>query len=230
MARVKGSGSDYQEVDTGVKAARVVGFQPDLGALGGGIGGAYQACVTSGALTAITAYTSSAGHLAAFRNANTAKVCIIERILARLQLVVGPSAAQEFGLLAVRTSAHTVQPAAGGAAVAVTTPAFKKRGGTAYYPPPGAALYYANSTTVLTAGTYTPDTQPLAERRAWALAAAATVQLIDVTLDLDFTGRRPLVLGPDEGFLIGNSILMANSLAARLTLQVDWAEAASFPQ
>ncbi len=204
-------------------AALTTAMAPDIG----GTGSRNALTTFSGALTAITAYTSSAGHLYSFQNATAtaAKLILVHRIRATFVPTVMTSSAQEFGFAIYQTTAHTAQPT-GGAAVTMTSPAGKMR---TSLPVSEAAIYYANSTSVLTAGTYTPKTQPLAQEMAWCLAAGATVQFPRVELDVDFK-ERPMVLAQNEGFLVANVILMANSLAGRLCIRTEWSDVPSYGQ
>ncbi len=187
----------------------------------GTLGGRYRAVTESGILTAITAVTSSAGHLLAFRNpSGSGKIVKIERLQLEFAPTVLPSTAQECGFKFMATTAHSVQPAAGGAAVTLTTPQLKKK---TSYPVPTSQIYYANSTTVLTTGTYTQKTQPLGGTAMFLIIEGAAVVKPVITLDVDLRDD-PQELAEDEGILLVNSILMANNLAGRLTTTIDWAE------
>lgn len=185
----------------------------------------FRITTVSGALTAITAYTTSAGHLLTFRNPAVAAgtkqpLVFIDRVQLQFQVTVQPSAQQDIGFSVRRTTAHTVNAAVGGGAVTTTTPQGKLDvlGGV-----PAATIYYANSTTVLTAGTYTPDTLPLGESHAYTLVAGAANPKEAATLDIDLRGNA-LILGADEGLVVANVVLMANSLAGILTTTIEWRE------
>ena len=190
-------------------------------------GGRYIHTHQTGALTAIAAVTSSAGHLWAFRNAtsDTSRLCLIERVFATLTGTVGASTAQEVGLALYRTTSHTVQPT-GGTAATLTTPQTKLRTSHAV---PQATIYGEDTTGALTAGTYTMDTVPLMVSTEWCLAASAAVPIPKVRLDLDLS-LSPLVLAKDEGLLLANQILMANSFAAKLAVTVIWREVPGYQQ
>jgi hypothetical protein len=216
-------GSNIAEV--GVDGlSRVVTYGPDIGSLGG----RFRVFTKSGALAAIAANNGTNGLLWALRNgsATSTKLVLIERIRAVAQVSVLPSAAQEFGINIFRTTAHTVNPAAGGAAVAVTTPQTKLRVSSVV---PEAAIYFANSTTQLTAGTHTLDTLAMDEETGHALVAGADIPKNRVVLDLDLR-TSPLVLAVNEGLVIGNAVLEANSLAYSLAVACQWREVPSYGQ
>lgn len=202
---------------------RVAPYGPDVGSLGNRHIHTHQ----TGALTAIAAVTSSAGHLWAFRNGTveSGRLCLIERVRATLTGTVGASTAQEVGICLYRTTAHTVQPT-GGTAATLTTPQTKLRVSKAV---PQATIYGEDTTGALTAGTYTMDTVPLAVETEWCLAAGAAVPIPKVVLDFDVR-HSPLVLAADEGMLLANQILMANSFAAKLAVTVIWREVSSYGQ
>lgn len=185
--------------------------------------GRYRVVTRSGALTAIAAVTTTAGHLLSLRNpatsANPIRICI-ERVTCKLQLTVLPSVAQEFGISVFRTTSHTVNDSAAGAAVSLTTPQGKLKSAS---DAATAAIYFANGTAEVTGSTLTLDTLPMADERAWALVAGATIPINAATLDLDLR-ENPLDLGADEGIVVGNSVLMANSLAGRLVTAIEWSE------
>lgn len=229
MASIKGSSTNYLEVEPNLNAARVVTYPPNTGAAG--VGGAFQAIAVSGVLVAITGFPgTNNGQLVSLQNLTTGIVCVIERIKLAFQITVLPSTAQEYGFGLVRTTAGTVQAAAGGAAITKTTPNTKKRGGTALYAAPALNIYAANSTTEITTGTYTPDTTLFADERDFALVAGAAVPKNKTVLELDYRFGRPIVLAAGEGLLGVATVTMANALAGRLVTTVEWAEMAAYPQ
>lgn len=202
------------------------GYVTSLGPDFGSVGGRYWCQTISGALTAIAAKTASAGHLLSFQNATatSTKLCLVHRIKVLFTPTVAATVAQQVGMGIYRTRPHTVQPT-GGAAVTLTTPQLKERTSTAV---PEAAIYYANSTGALTAGTYTLDTQSIWDERDWNLASGAAVPFPKINFELDFKDR-PMVIAQNEGFLVTNSVLMANSLAGNLVVGIEWSEVPSFP-
>jgi hypothetical protein len=216
----RGHSDVVAEVEANTRAFRSVSYGPDVGSFG-----RYRVTTASAALTAIAALTSSAGHLWAFRNADSSRIALIERLRINFQLTVLPSAAQEVGFAVHQTTAHTAQPT-GGADVSMATPQVKMRTSHGI---PASAIHFANSTGALTAGTYTQKTLPIIRDSLWAIVAGATIPIPKLTMDLDLRAS-PIVVAPDEGLLIGNSILMANSVAGRLMVECEWREVSSYPQ
>lgn len=186
----------------------------------------FRVTTVSGALTAVAAHTASAGHLLTFRNPAVAAgtkqpIVFIDRVQLKFQVSVMPAATQQLiGMCVYRTTAHTVNAAAGGAAVTTTTPQTKLdvAGGV-----PTSAIYYANSTTALTAGTYTIDSLMLGGAHDFVLVAGAANVKNAVEVDVDLRGNA-LTLGGDEGFIVSNHVAMADSLAGYLTVTIDWRE------
>lgn len=222
--QIRGSSSAANVAAIGADGnLQAVSLGPDIGSLGG----RYRHLHQTGAITAIAAVTGSAGHLWTFRNASveSGRLCLIEKISARYVITVGATVAQETGLSLWRTTAHTVDPTSGTAAT-LTTPQTKLR---VSHPVPQATIYGENTTGSLTAGTYTMDTVPLACETVWQLASGATVPIPQVVMDVDFTDS-PLVLAADEGLIVANHILQANSLAAKLRVMVQWREVSSYGQ
>ncbi len=224
MAQIKGPVSGaYADVQSVSKALLTTRLGPDIGSAGG----RYRCVTYSASLAATAAFTSSAGHLWAFRNAHASQLSLIEKLkVSMVALVLPASTHQEFGVIVHQTTAHTVQPT-GGAAVALTTPQLKMRTSQAV---PTSTIYYEDSTGgALTAGTYTMKTQPLALESGWANVAGAAVPKPSVVLERNFENA-PIVLAPDEGLLVSNFIALADSLSCRLIVEVEWREVAAFAQ
>lgn len=209
------------DVDRG-NALRVVrGYGPGLGATGG----RYRAVTISGALTAIAAVTASAGHLLGFRNPGTNALALVEKIKLKWTPTVLPSTAQEVGFAVYKCTACTASPT-GGATVSNVTPQLKLR---TSHSVPTCVIHYANGTAALTAGTQTLNTQPLGEVHDFHIIAGAAVVKNNVELALDFS-TNPLVLALNEGFIVANAVLMANSLAGTLVCDIEWRECDTFGQ
>lgn len=219
--RAKTAANGLAEIEANTGAIRHVAHGPDIGA-----NGRFRAVVVSGSLVAVAAVTSSAGHLLGFRNPSTSKLVLLEKIRLAFQTNVLPSTAQEFGFAVYKGTAFTALPT-GGATITTTTPQLKMRTSHAV---PNATLHYANSTSALTAGTYTLNTQPLAEEHDFALVAGAAVAKNKTILELTFGTVTPLVLAQDEGIIVANAILMANSLAGTLVSALEWREVDAYPQ
>lgn len=214
------AGTTMQVTSSG--AANVVLQGPDIGSTGS----RNMTTTVSGVLTAIAAKSASAGHLYAFRNATSGtNRVLLHKLWVRFRPTVAATAAQEIGMSVWRATAYTAQ-ATGGADVTLTTPQALLN---TSLPVTAAAIHFANSTGALTAGTYTLDSQPLADFRDWNLASGAAVPfpLIDFTLDF---GNQPLVMQKNEGFIVANAVAMQNSLAGHLNIQAVWSDVPSYPQ
>lgn len=185
-----------------------------------------HSCKT-GATTAIAALNGTNGiHWACrFTTATTGKLALVERIVAQYTTTVMPSTAQQTGVTLFRATAFTAMPTAG-TAQTLTTPNAKLRVSADV---PEMLISCEDTTSEMTAGTHTLDSQPLAEETLWALVAGATVQFVHPRLDLDLTSS-PLVLANNEGLLIGPSVTQANSLAQVLRVRIQWREVTSYGQ
>lgn len=189
-------------------------------------GGAYRTAAVSGLLTGVAAATATLGHLFALRWApvETQKLqrLVIQRLRARWQTVAGFTAAQEVGmdLIVARSysAAHT-----GGTAVTLTGSNAKK---VAVFPTSVVADMRIGDTGALTAGTHTFDAQPIARVAFAELAAAATVPkgAMEIFLSTEDLAAHPIVLAPNEGLVLRNSILMGAGGTARLAVELDWLE------
>lgn len=220
------SGSAGPIADVGYGGEQSVTLMgPALGATGG----RYRHVATTGATTAIAAL-SNAGtngiHWACrFAPASSTKLCLVEKIFAQYTSTVGPSTAQQTGVVLFRASAFTAIPTSGTAAT-LTTPQTKLRTSEAV---PELLISAEDTTSEMTAGTHTLDTVPLAALTRWHLAAGATVQMPNVDLDLDFTAS-PLVLAANEGLLLGPAVTQANSLAQVCRVMIQWREVLAYGQ
>lgn len=191
--------------------------------------GAYRSGAKTGLLTGVAAGDATAGHLWAVRFPAVAatsvrekrKRAIIQRLRARWFTVAGFTAAQEIGLELFKLTGYTA-PHTGGAAV---TPSKKV---TAFAAP--LMTGRIGTTGALTAGTQTLDTDPIAGGAYAELAAAATVAKgsIDLSMTTEDLDRHPLVLAPDEGLVLRNTIAMGAGGTARLIVELDWLEVERF--
>lgn len=218
--QIRGNNNVVAEVESNVRAQRVVPYGPDVGS-----NGIYRVVATSGALTAVAAKTASAGHCFAFRWDSSSKLCLIESLSVRANVTTSPSSAQEFGFAAFMARSYTAN-SSGGTALTMTTNNAKLR---ASYATSQVAEIRIGTTDAFTAGTYTLDAQPFLEMRQHELVAAATVQKTNLQEFFDGS-KSPIVLAQNEGFVITNSVLMANSLAVRLVVSVQWREVDSYAQ
>jgi hypothetical protein len=206
--------------------------------------GAFRLAATSGLLTGVAAATNAdtgVGHLFAFRWQPTVnptptrylKWCVIQRIRAHWRTISGFTAAQEVGLDMYKVTGYSASHS-GGTALTLTAPTNEKRTGVApaagvnrggQYGSQVADLRIA-TTGALTAGTFTIDSNPLAQDCYAELAAAATVP--KGRFDLEFLNQDdpgfPLVLAPAEGIIIRNTVAMGTGGTARLIVELDWLE------
>lgn len=203
--------------------------------------GAFRVCATSGVLSGIAAATATAGHLFVMRwnppvspsTTRYLKWCAIQRIRAKLITIHGPTAAQEIGIdvsvlrgfsanysggTALTFGAHDQQKRTG------TAPAAGINGG-GMQPSQMADMRIA-STSALTAGTQTFDAQPIAQDSVSEAASAATVltgRAVAEFVNQDDPGF-PIVLAPNEGICVRNTILQGAGYTGRLMVEVDWFE------
>lgn len=204
--------------------------------------GAFRVCATSGLITAVAAGTATAGHLFAMRwnppqnpsLTRNLKWCAIQRIRAHWRTVAGFTAAQEVGLDLSVLRGYSGSHSGGTALTPFTTTNQQKRAGTApsaginaggMFPSQMADMRIAG-TGALTAGTHVFDPFPISQDGYAELAAAATVP--KGRFDVEFLNADqpafPLVLAPNEGLCIRNTVLMGAGGAVRLTVEVDWFE------
>lgn len=188
--------------------------------------GAYRVAAVSGLLTGVAAASATAGHLFAVQWAPASKekiqTCVLQRLRARFVTITGYTAAQEIGIDVVVARAFTVA-GSGGTALTLTTNNAKKR--TAF-PTSLMADMRIGTTGALTAGTQTLDAQPLAQGVGSELAAAATVQkgVAELYLSTEDLDRYPVVLMPQEGLIVRNTIAQGAAGTGRLVVEMDWLE------
>lgn len=221
--QIRGNSGTVVESETNSRALIISPRPPDVLT-----GGAFRLGVQSGDLTGVAARTSSAGHLVAFRNpTGSTMLAIIQRIRARWFTNAGFTAAQLIGLSMYRVTGYTAAHT-GGTAATLTTPMAKKRTSHAV---PVCTVQYP-TTGALTAGTQTFDTtlQPLAAGFYSELAAAATVQKgqIDINFEPQHEGGYPFVLAASEGIVVCNEVAMGAGGTARLVVEFDWIERATY--
>lgn len=184
----------------------------------------YRICAETGLLAAgLAAATASAGHIGAFRWGNSTNKCHILGARAVWTTETGPSVAQFVGLdmLVVRgyTASHT------GGTDLTTAPAGYLRDVRQ-----GASLVTdlrLATTGALTNGTHsTDDVNSIARGRMGELASGASVYTGSFSIEYapGRYGGGPLVLRKDEGILLRNLVLTANSLTARVVWEIDWRE------
>lgn len=183
------------------------------------VGGQYRLSLKSGLLTLIAAETSTAGHIAAFRNIGANPV-VVDRIAARWWTTTGFTAAQEVGLGLVMARSYTASHT-GGTAATITTGNGKKN--VDHLALTGLIDFRMGTTTALTAGTHTLDAQNFAEAGTQELADGASVvkKTFELIYEPPINGGK-LVLAQNEGFVLRNAILGGTAGVWRVSLGVDF--------
>jgi hypothetical protein len=183
------------------------------------VGGQYRLNLKSGLLTLIAAQTSSAGHVAAFRNIGASPI-VVDRIAARWWTTTGFTSAQEVGMGLVMARSYTASHT-GGTAATIAADNGKKN--AAHLLLTGLIDFRMGTTTALTAGTHTLDSQNFADAGIQELAASATVPLksFDLIYEPPVNGGK-LVLAQNEGFVLANHILGGTAGVWRVSLGVDF--------
>ena len=193
--------------------------------------GAYRIASVSGVLTGVAAASSTAGFLWSMRwspagtsNTGNIKFALIQRLRARMATIHGPTATQELGIDLIMARSYSASPT-GGTSATLTTNNAKKR--TAF-PLTQMTDIQVGNTGALTAGTQTLDAQPIAQQSVSEVAFAATVQATpgpEILLTTQDMEEYPIVLAPNEGLIIRNTIAQGAGYTARLVVEVDWREA-----
>lgn len=193
--------------------------------------GRYRNTIKSGALTTVAAYTTTAGHVFAWRWDDatvTGLIGFVRYVGVKFILTTAFGTDQEvaFGLRAARayTASHT-----GGAAIDVggtITGTGKRRTGQ---PPSLLTSCRMGTTDALTAGTHVIDANPLSvasffaetvgdEMPSWE-SGGGFATLWDSRLSGDH-----LEFDNDEGFIISNEVLMGATGVGSLYVCVEWDE------
>lgn len=190
--------------------------------------GAYRVAAVSGLLTGVAAGSASAGHLFALRwaPAKTERQnwFVLQRLYARLITVTGFTAAQEVGMDLSIARSYSARHSGGNAVALVGTPnAGQKRSGM---PTSIVDDMRIGSTGALTNGTETLDAAPIASRSYADLAAAATVAkgACEIVIAGDTSAQYPIVLAPNEGLVLRNTVAMGAGGTCRLVVELDWLE------
>jgi hypothetical protein len=211
-----GADSTLLTVDPTFKAARVV-VKPDE------LTGAYQVGTASGALTTVAAFTSTAGHVFAFRWApGTGALCAIKRVSVGFVCTTAFGSAQQMGFALYSARSYSGSHS-GGTAVTLTGNNNKYRTSLTTT---GATDVRIGSTTALTAGTHTLDSQPLGATYFWVAGVGTQLANTDL-ISYDATDY-PLILANNEGFVIANTTLMGATGVGSLVVNVEWFEASAY--
>lgn len=198
--------------------------------------GAYRAAAPTGAVTVLAAATASAGQLLNFRNPSATLSCFIKRIGARFTLTTAYTTAQETGCDLILAHAFTVN-GTGGTAVDVgsTVAHTGKLASTQPTSVITAGCVRVATASTITAGTHTLDANPFAVMSAWSAGIGDQVPLVTAggaggyghLFNVDTApGHEPLVIGPGQGFVIRNLILMGAVGVGRWDFLVEWDEGA----
>lgn len=205
--------------------AAVTQYVADLGTGGG----RYSLQCETGAQTAIAALsnagTNGISWACRFAPASSTKLALVHRIVGQLDTTVGATVAQRFGITLFRATAFTAIPTSG-TAQTTTTPQTKLR---VSQPVPEMLISCEDTTSQMTAGTHTLDTQPIFSKTTFQLASGAAVPIPDLIFDIDF-GASPLVLAANEGLLAGPAVTQANSLAQIFRMRMVWSEVTTYNQ
>lgn len=186
-----------------------------------GIGGHYRV-----ARRFTPAGTTLAGNLWTFRNPSASGlVMVIGRVSLRAVQIAAPTAAIEdrFNLKVARS--YTVADATGSASIAPTAAMQEMRTSMASAV---AQIREANVAAGASGGTKTLDTDAIATGSFWVAAAVPGAMQAPVPI-LDYypsvaDGQHPLLLAPDEGFIIANENNFGATSGIILHLEINWAE------
>lgn len=183
--------------------------------------------VVSGALTLVAAGTTTAGHVFAARNPDTAKKVLLRYLAVDFNLTTAFTGAQAMGFDVIAATAYSASHTAGTAIDVGSTLANSQKIRTN----DALSLFTANtvrigSTGALTAGTHTLHANALASCQKWMGAVGAQLQatLLDARDDGDGAVRSPWEFGADEGFVIRNTILMGAAGVGSLIVTMEWDE------
>jgi hypothetical protein len=193
--------------------------------------GAFRTGAKTGLVAGVTTGSSTNGHLWALRWAPNVsgtpnprrQFAAIKRFRARWFTISGFTAAQEVGLDLFRVTSYTAAHS-GGTGAAALTPSSLTRGNP-FATSPLMAGRIAGSDQ-LTAGTQTFDTDPIASGAFAELAAAATVPkgLFELFMSTEDLLEYPLILAPNEGLVLRNTIAQGAGGTARIVVECDWLE------
>lgn len=187
--------------------------------------GAYAIAASSGLLTTVAAGTNSAGHIFACRWGPAAagtgpQFFVLQRLRARLvSQFPGFTAAQELAIDLAILQTYTAPHTAGTAVV--PTPKRASFAVSNFQ----AAHIQIGTTGALADGTHAAITNVVgADSSAEPAAAVTTKSRLEIFKSTEDLDREPLVLAPNQGFVIRNSILMGAAGTARLIVEMDWLE------
>jgi hypothetical protein len=160
--------------------------------------------------------------IAALRWTHASKICLVTRIRAQMYTLTPPTTAQSWGIDAVIGRSYTASHT-GGTAVNFSGNNVKKR--TSYASSQMGDMRMITSA-ALGGGTVTADADPIGRSSRWELVGAATVQHVPVVMDLDWRDivSHPPILVQNEGILIRNTDLTANTMTYTGVVTFEWLE------
>ena len=210
MAQIQsGADATLLTVDPTFNAARVSIRPPELT-------GAYRIAKSTGTIAAATA----AGVLAAFRYPGTG-VAVITSIRVGINVLTAYTAGSiVFSVYGTRS--YTATETTNYTACTLTGNNAKLRTSFATC----SALFGVATTTGITGGTGTEDTQPFAST-TFNLPATVTGQPVQDFFTFNMQ-THPLVLGQNEGFRLRNDTAFAAVGTSNLVVMVEWFEAAAY--
>ena len=198
--------------------------------------GSYRLVASTGAVTTVAARTATAGHIFSFLWAPaslTTYNAYIRRVAAKFTLTTAYGSAQETGcdLIMARsyTAAHTGATAVDLGSTVADTNSYATAANTSLMGVAGNCRIA--DTGALTAGTHTLDANPIGVLSGWSGAIGDKVPDSDAAsgdlfgnLFHDPSGKFPLVLADNEGFVIRNLVLMGATGVGRWDFLVEWDE------
>lgn len=214
MAIIQGSSADVLTVEPTFKAQRV-SIKPDEAL------GSYQVSAATGAITTLAAN----GAIFSFRYApGLGQLCVIKRVSISFICSTGFTAGQSmgFGMFVARSFI-----ASDSVGTAISLVGNNNKNITKQVTS-GVVDARISTTAVLTAGTRTLDTQPIALTQFYAPTTTAGTLLPNTNLVSYNTNDYPLVLQNNEGFVITNQILMGAGGVGNAVVNVEWFETSSF--
>lgn len=210
MAQIQsGVSSDLLTIDPTFKAARISVRPPE-------VTGAYRIAMRTGTIAAATA----AGILAAFRYTGTG-LAIVQSVRVGLNVLTAYTAGSIiFSVYATRS--YTVTETTNYTAAVLAGDNAKLRTSHAT----SSALFGVATTTGITGGTGTDDSQPLGSC-TFNLPPTVTGQPVQDFFTFSMQSH-PLVLGQNEGFRLRNDTAFAATGTSNVVVMVEWFETTSY--
>jgi hypothetical protein len=178
----------------------------------------FRTTMVSGLVTGVAAGTSSAGHLAFFRNPHATIFSYVTRIRMFWQTATGFTAQQEVALELFKASTFSAAHTGG---TAVTPQKRRTQGASPKTPAASVCTAMVATTGALTAGTHTLAAQPIVRRSVLELADGAAVAKRDFEMVWQPRDDSGEVLGTNEGLILRNAIAMGAAGVGRFMLEID---------